>query len=155
MNRRAFLVIGGGIAAAAVGSLAVARRLRVERVADLNRFEWFGLRPATRLRYRYRWLDVDPAAFDSYVADYERSFGRLDRFSIPHPSFFTRFLLSTNFFSTRPRNGKPVAYTTFYAPGLTPCYNPLAQPPLSDAELASRHGTLDQYLMASGRRAEL
>ena len=137
MNRRAFLVIAGGLAATAVGSLALARRLRVRSVSDLNRFEWFGLQPATRLRYRFRWLDVEPAAYDSYVADYERSFGRLDRFSIPQPSFFTRFLLSTNFFATRPRDGKPVTYTTFYAPGLTPCYNPLAQPPLSGSELAA------------------
>ena len=135
MKRRAFLVIAGGLAATAVGSFALARRLRIGRVSDLSRLEWFGLQPATRLRYRYRWLDIEPAAFDSYVADYERSFGRLDRLSIPQPSFFTRFLLSTNFFAARRPQGKPVAYTTFYLPGATPCFNPLAQPPPSDAEL--------------------
>ena len=148
MTRRSFLAVAGGLATAVLATIVVRRRASVWRLAhEMGRLEGFGLLPKTRLRYRYRWLDVDPAAFDRYITDYERSFGVLDRFSIPQPSFFTVFLLSTDFFSTRPRNGKPVAYTTFYAPGATPCYNPIAQPPPSDAELASRHETLDRYLM--------
>jgi hypothetical protein len=137
MNRRSFLAIAGAFAAAAVGSLAVIRTAGVGRLGgQLARLDWFGLQPATRLRYRYRWLDIEPAAFNSYLADYQRHFGRLDRFSIPQPSFFSQFLLSTNFFSTRRAPGTPVAYASFYAPGATPCFNPLAQAPPSDAELS-------------------
>ena len=137
MNRRSFLAIAGAFAAAAVGSLAVIRTAGVGRLGgQLARLDWFGLQPATRLRYRYRWLDIEPAAFNSYLADYQRHFGRLDRFSIPQPSFFSQFLLSTSFFSTRRAPGTPVAYASFYAPGATPCFNPLAQAPPSDAELS-------------------
>lgn len=143
MNRRSFLAIAGACTATAVGSLAVIRMAGVGRLGDrLARFDWFGLQPVTRLRYRYRWLDVEAAAFTSYVADYQRYFGRLSRFSIPQSAFFSQFLLSTNFFAARRPQGKPVAYTSFYEPGATPCFNPLAQPPPSDAELGvgSRQG---------------
>ena len=136
MKRRSFLAIAGGVTAIAAGSMAVARKGTSSALGyQLSRLEGFGLQAATRLRYHYRWLDVEPAAFVSYVSDYQRYFGRLDRFSIPPRFFFTQFLLSTDFFSVRRPRGKPVAYTIFYAPGATPCYNPLSQPPPSDAEL--------------------
>jgi hypothetical protein len=137
VKRRSFLAIAGTFAATAVGSLTLIRTAGVGRLGrQLARLDWFGLQAATRLRYRYRWLDIEPAAFTSYVAEYQRYFGRLGRFSIPQPSFFTQFLLSTNFFSARRPHGRPVAYTSFYAPGATPCLNPLAQPPPADTELA-------------------
>jgi hypothetical protein len=142
VKRRSFLAIAGAFAAATVGSLAVIRTAGMGHFGgQLARLDWFGLQPATRLRYRYRWLDIEPAAFTSYVADYQRHFGRLDRFSIPQPRFFTQFLLSTNFFSARRAQGRPVAYTSFYAPGATPCFNPLAQAPPSDAELRAGRAT--------------
>jgi hypothetical protein len=136
MKRRSFLAIISAFAATAVGWLVLERsRGSAYQDNQLSRLDWYGLEPVTRLRYRYRWLDVEPAAFNSYVADYQRYFGRLNRFSIPQSLFFSQFLLSTNFFSRQRQAGTPVVYTSFYAPGATPCFNPLAEPPPAETEL--------------------
>lgn len=140
MTRRAFLAFAAVIGASA-GALIIDRgpALRLRKAA--RRLEGFGRSPADRLRTRYAWLPAEPSAFDRYVTDYERHFGRLarGRFSIPRSDFFTRFLLCTNFFTGddgQARDGVTIQYTGFYEPATSPCHNPLARRPPSDAELA-------------------
>jgi len=145
MTRREFLAVMAGVATGATALAVVVRSgWQSERFRrSLRRLEGFGRSPAARLRSHYAWLAVEPAAFDSYIRDYERYFKRLDRFSIPDPDFFTRFLLSTNFFmngGSHVRNGERVSYSVFYEPSVSPCYNPLASRPPSDTELALAHG---------------
>jgi hypothetical protein len=124
--------------AAGAGALVAGPESAVERLRKaVLQLEGFGRAPAERLRHHYAWMAVEPSAFDSYVTDYERHFGRIGRLSVPRADFFTRFLLCTNFF-TKPSNSpdgeEPVRYTIFYEPTTSPCYNPLARRPPSDAE---------------------
>lgn len=144
MTRRAFLAVGAAVAATAAGVWSVADRVRPESLwTHLRRLEGFGRAPVDRLRAHYAWLAVDPAAFDQYVNGYQRYIGPVGRFSIPRGDFYTRFLLCTDFFS-RAAGGEsrePVGYTGFYYPPESPCYNPLAQGPLTDAELAAARAT--------------
>jgi hypothetical protein len=141
MTRRGFLAIASALTATASSVLLVADRVRPASLVDhLRRLEGFGRLPLARLREHYAWLPVNPSTFEQYVTAYEHHFGRLSRFSIPHGDFYTRFLLCTDFFPTRaadPDNQTPVQYTGFYFPLESPCNNPLAQPPPSDAELAA------------------
>lgn len=134
MTRRAFLAIVAG-----AGVLIVARESGWERLRKaVRKLEGFGRAPADRLRNHYAWIAVEPSAFDRYVTDYERHFGRLGRLSIPRSDFFTRFLLCTTFFmKASAHDGEPVSYVIFYEPTTSPCYNPLANRPPSDAELAN------------------
>jgi hypothetical protein len=136
MTRRRFLLWVAGVAGTAVVIVVVG--WRSPRMAwALTRLEGFGKLPAAKLRTHFPWLAADPAVFDGYVKDYEHYIGRLTRFTIPDPDFYTRFLLSTTFFTSGgdSAQARPVAYTSFYEPGVSPCYNPLAGSPPSDAEL--------------------
>jgi hypothetical protein len=142
VRRRAFLAVVAGVTAVGAGAAVAARligwRRLTRNLGRLERVEGFGRMPGDRLRNHYSWLAVDPAAFDSYVRDYQRFYGPLDRFSIPRPDFYTAFLLSTDFFTSHGAHqtkGSPVTYAVFYEPAASPCYNPLAQPPPSDEEL--------------------
>ena len=141
MTRRGFFAIAAALGAAGSSVLLVADGVRSASLYDhLRRLEGFGRLPLARLREHYAWLPVAPATFEQYLSAYERFFGRLSRFSIPQTDFYTRFLLSTDFFPTRaadPANQMPVQFTGFYFPPESPCYNPLAQEPPSDAELAA------------------
>ncbi len=132
--------MGAVLTGAVAGAVTVARRAGPRGVlAELPRLEGFGRSPHGRLRAHYAWLEVDPAAFDRYLADYQRVFGPLHRFSLPPIDFYTRFLLSTTFFpqmALGPASREPISYTAFYFPRGAACFNPLAQPPPSDAELA-------------------
>ena len=132
----------GAVATGALaGAVAVARRAGPRGLlAELPRLEGFGRSPHGRLRAHYAWLTVEPAAFDQYLADYQRVFGPLHRFSLPPVDFYTRFLLSTTFFpqtALRSASHEPISYTAFYFPRGRACFNPLAQRPPSDAELTS------------------
>jgi hypothetical protein len=141
VTRRTFLMVGAGLTALGAGAVLVVGRIgwwRIRTNLDrMERLEGFGRTPADRLRRHYAWLAMDPAAIDSFLADYRRVFGPIDRFSRPRPDFYTAFLLSTNFFTAQARvaRGEPVTYAVFYEPAASPCYNPLAQPPPSDEEL--------------------
>jgi hypothetical protein len=139
MTRRGFLAIAAATTAVIAGVWSIADRVRPESLfTHLRRFEGFGRAPADRLRAHYAWLNVDPQAFDEYLAAYQRVFGRLTRVSIPRSDFYTCFLLCTDFFPKRESQPESaVRYTGFYYPPESPCYNPIAQPPPTDAELAA------------------
>jgi hypothetical protein len=130
MTRRTFLILGG---IAAVGASVMGWRLAAgdSLAALLSRAEGIVRSPAARLRRHYAWLAIDPAAIDSYVADYGRAF-RLWRFSALPADFYTRFLLSTDFFAIAAGPAaptRPVRYTRFYDPDDRWCHNPLAGAP--------------------------
>lgn len=137
MTRRRFLIIAaaGASAIAAFSAVVVHRAGGVAEVA--RRLEGFGRHLVDRLRTRYASLGIRDDVFGSYVADYERLTGPSGRFSIPDREFYTRFLLSTDFFAAGGPNARYVAY---YFPERTPCFNPLAGPPPSDRELESARG---------------
>ena len=140
MTRRGFFAIAAALAATGSGILLVADRVRPASLFDhLRRLEGFGRLPLARLREHYAWLPVAPSTFEQYVTTYQQYFGGLSRFSIPQTDFYTRFLLCTDFFPTRAADSNsqaPVQYTGFYFPQESPCGNPLADQPPSDAELA-------------------
>ncbi len=146
MTRRTFLALTTALAGTGIGAVAIARQVRTRGLEYyVSRIQWLGFEPVDRLRRHYSWLTVEPATLTRYVKDYQRYFGPLTRWSIPRPDFYTRFLLSTDFF-TRPRDvatPPSLAYSGFYFPEQSPCYNPLAQKPPSDSELRQSriHGT--------------
>jgi hypothetical protein len=81
---------------------------------------------------------VEATTLESYLADYQKVYGPVNRFSIVRPDFYTRFLLSTDFFQRGGDAGataEPLRYVRLYEPTLAACFNPLTQPP-SDEELA-------------------
>ena len=141
MTRRTFFAIGAAITAGAAGALAVAVKLRpVALMEHHRRFAGFGRTPLARLRAEYAWLAVEPGAFEKYLAGYERYYGAMTRFSVPLADFYTRFLLSTDFFprlASPSADRAPVRFTGFYYPAESPCYNPVAQRPPSDAEIGA------------------
>lgn len=135
MTRRAFLAVVVAIGAGALGWRHESALERVRRAA--RQLEGLGRAPAERLRRHYAGMAIEPSAFERYVADYERHFGRLGRFSVPRTDFFIRFLLCTNFFAmpgAAPAGEGLARYAVFYEPTTSPCYNPLARRPPADAE---------------------
>ena len=138
MTRRRFLALVA-LATVSVGAGALTGWDRIARnFGHLERLEGVGRHPRQRLRRHYAWLHVSEEAVGQYVADHERIYGRLGRFSIVRPDFYTRFLLSTDFFGPdrQHASGEPVRYVRLYEPLLGGCYNPLAQPPPTAEELS-------------------
>jgi len=146
VTRRTFLVIGAVVAAGA-GALVGIRQVgwsRIERNwGRFERLEGFGRSPIARLRAHFAWLEVEPGAHQRYLADYQDAFGLVGRFSILRPTFYTAFLLSTDFFERggdRRPTGRAVRYVSFYDPVIAPCGNPLAGTPPTDEEVARGFG---------------
>jgi hypothetical protein len=143
MTRRAWLMMLGAMAATAAGVVAVADKVRPATLAQrFWRLEGFGSLPLDRLRAHYGWLPVEAGVLERYVSDYQRVFGPITRLSVTGEDFFTRLLLSTDFFSRpagTPSGNAPVRYMGFYYPSESPCYNPIAQGPPTDAEIQAAH----------------
>ena len=141
MTRRAWLMMIGAMAATAAGVVAVANKVRPATLAQrFWRLEGFGSLPLDRLRAHYGWLAVEAGVLERYASDYQRVYGPITRFTITWEDFYTRFLLSTDFFSrpaATPSGDTPVRYMGFYYPDESPCYNPIAQGPPTDAEIAA------------------
>ena len=144
MTRRTFLLVAAGVTAIGTAVAAVKFRLGPRRLGPhVRRLEGFGLSAAQRLRRHFAWLSLADGTIESYLAEHEVRFGTMGRFARSEPNFYTRFLLSTDFYENgaeRPRNGEPVRYVGFYDPDTAACYNPLATPPPSDAELGRAAG---------------
>jgi hypothetical protein len=127
MTRRTFLRV-----AAACGAAFAAGWL-----LWLDSFTWFFSRVAARLlalvlspeqqlRAHFRYLVLDSDGVQQYVADYYRYRQPLPRRPLP-PDFYTRYLLSTDFFSHGADESRRVHYVGFSDPYVTPCSNPLAR----------------------------
>ncbi|MEZ5292345.1 MAG: hypothetical protein R2745_14790 [Vicinamibacterales bacterium] len=139
ISRRTFLAAASAVMAGA-GAWVVEQRVGWRRLwrfaGELDRLEGFWRAPLARLEAHFSWLPVHPEAYAEYLEDYQEAFGPIGRFSLPRPTFHTAFLLSTDFFNRPPTPDAPVRYVAFYDPQISPCVNPLAQPPPSDDELA-------------------
>ena len=133
MTRRRFLLLAAA-AVSAVGAVSAVLVYRAGGIAEVvRRMEGFGRHVIDRLRSRYASLGIPDEVFTRYMADYEQRTGASGRFSIPDREFYTRFLLSTDFFTA---GGPKTQYVAYYLPDGSPCFNPLAGPPPSDRELA-------------------
>lgn len=126
-NRRAFTVaLLAGIASATAwglySSLGPSRHSHDETPSEPSHH------PAVkRLRAHFDGVDFDDASLRKYVQEYSRYIHVIDdRFHYPD-DFFTRYLLSTNFFDDNRHQGAPIRYRGLYHPYVNPCGNPLHQ----------------------------
>lgn len=142
VTRRWVLGAGAASLAAGAGLVALARSAGSGRARDLlRRLEGLHLSPRERLRAHFPTLALGDEVLDRYLADHTRHLGPVGRFSLVRPDFFSRFLLSTDYFLDAGASAdpsRPIRYVAFYDPYVSPCWNPAARPPPSDAELARR-----------------
>jgi hypothetical protein len=129
VGRRTFVrwsfVAGAGGALSALGLAAVPAARR--HAADVaSRLLHVHQSPAQRLRSEFDYLNLPDAVIAAYLRDYEAIVGPVSRFSGFPDEFFTRFLLSTDFFQHNADIGRPLEYVTLYGPHQSPCYNPCA-----------------------------
>lgn len=79
---------------------------------------------AAELRRHFHYLELDEASLARYVRDYLRHLAPPD---LAGPDFYTRFLLSTDFFQNGADESRTMQYVTFYDPYVTACRNPFAR----------------------------
>lgn len=115
--------VGGAIGLLGLSALLGARRTAVALERRLVQLPWT---PADRLRREFHYLDVPDAVVEAYVRDYSSMVEPLSRFSVVPDEFFTRFLLSTDFFQHNADTGRTLAYVRLFGPRESPCYNPCA-----------------------------
>jgi len=122
-TRRAFLVIAGaalGASAIGLGWLRLAAGARPRRIGLGG--------AAVLLLAHFDYLALEPGACATYVADLEARKGRLRPWQRLPDDFFTRFLLSTDYFARGSREAAaPVRYVAFYDPYERPCASPFAR----------------------------
>lgn len=83
--------------------------------------------PAQKLMAHFHYLEIAPELAERYVEDYRahvRDIGRLD---YAGDDFYSRFLLSTDFFQNGGDESRTLSYVALYGPMITLCYNPLAR----------------------------
>jgi len=83
--------------------------------------------PAQKLLAHFHYLSIPRELAERYVAEYRvhvRDIGRLD---YAGDDFYTRFLLSTDFFQNGGDESRTLSYVALYGPAITLCYNPLAR----------------------------
>jgi hypothetical protein len=128
ITRRRFLKIAG-YAAAPLTIGAFAARTSITRAVDRlsGRLVALVLSPGEQLRAHFSYLTLDGPGVGQYLADYQGYRGRLPRFRPLSAEFYTRYLMSTDFFRTGADESRTVRYVGFYDPDETPCSNPFAE----------------------------
>ena len=81
-------------------------------------------RMAGALRHELEYLDLDRAGVDRYCGDYVRHVGAA---YLDEREFYSRFLLSSDFFRKGADESRRVHYVAFYDPYVIGCPNPFAQ----------------------------
>jgi hypothetical protein len=76
------------------------------------------------LRRRFAYLELDEEGVRHYCRDYLRHIGPP---RTTERDFFSRFLLSSDFFANGSEEGRNVRYVALYDPYLNPCANPFAR----------------------------
>lgn len=92
-------------------------------------YTWAWLPPAERLVRHFDYLTLDRTGVERYVREYQRVFGKVHPRSIArNQEFYTKYLMSTDFFQHGGDESRPVRFVALYHPYTTPCWNPLVPP---------------------------
>lgn len=73
----------------------------------------------------FPYLKISKADAEKYVKDYTKHFGK--RGKRGGDEFFTKFLLSSDFFLNGAKAENPVTYLALHNPARVPCQNPFAR----------------------------
>jgi hypothetical protein len=124
-TRRRFLIWGAaaGVAALGIGALCKPAGFRslLQRLAHARQS------PQSKLIAYFAYLKISEDVADHFVADYRKHVHDVGRLSELDDDFYTRFLLSTDFFQNGADESRALGYVAIYGPTITNCYNPLAK----------------------------
>lgn len=81
-------------------------------------------RTEAELREHFHYLRFAPDVATRYIADYGRARGK---FGDGSTNFYSRFLLSTDFFQHSAATNRELSYVRFYHPASAPCGHPFAR----------------------------
>ncbi len=132
-TRRVFLgttvlAAGGGILAYASDLFGFRRLTLWYARAGENygrAYTYIHLPPAERVVKHFDYLTLDPDGVNRFVADYERVFGELaPRNLAANRLFYTKFLMSTDFFLNGADESRLVKYVALHHPYENPCWSP-------------------------------
>ncbi len=117
---------------AAAGIAAIALVLNWSSLRWHARTLWRGLprahqTPQQKLLLYFPYLKISEEVAESYVTDYGLRVHAVGRLTELDDDFFSRFLMSTDFFQNGGDESRDLQYVAIYGPSITPCYNPLAQ----------------------------
>ena len=124
MKRRTLIIAGVGVTVAAGTTVALARRLSRPALAGVSE-------PARELGHhlwaRLPSLDIEEAAFVSFLTDLETHDGPIEAGTRATDRVVQRFLLSTDFFIEGGDETRTIAYARYYDPYVSVCYDPINQ----------------------------
>ncbi|MEO6708697.1 MAG: hypothetical protein ABI054_08050 [Planctomycetota bacterium] len=83
--------------------------------------------PERKLLAYFHYLKIPDEVARQYVSDFREQVHDVGRLSDLEDDFFTRFLLSTDFFQNGADESRTLGYVSIYGPTITLCYNPLAK----------------------------
>ena len=124
-SRRTFikwsLAATGAVSVGAVGGVLYHER---ESVAwHLQDLERTFISVEDRIRSHYDYLTIDEEGLATYASRHRELFGEGSDVK-RDPTFYERFLLSTDFFQNGADESRLVRYVSFYDPYVSPCWNP-------------------------------
>lgn len=123
-SRRAFLLAALLLGGATLFALPGTRRTLLSLPGRL----WAARRSlAQKLLAHFHYLHIPEELAERYAADYRAHVRDLGRLDFPGNDFYTRFLLSTDFFQNGGDESRTLSYVALYGPSITLCYNPLAR----------------------------
>lgn len=127
-SRRKFLAWTAALGAGLVGgALALFPAARENARSWAARLAHSGSAPKAKLLAHFDYLKISDEVAERYVADYSANVREVGRLSELGLDFYTRFLLSTDFFQHGADESRALEYVAIYGPTITLCYNPLAK----------------------------
>lgn len=126
-TRRRFLAWGAGAAAVGAGVLYAWPGMRDRASSWTLRLARAHRTPERKLLAYFDYLQIPDEVAETYVADYRARVRDVGRLSELGEDFYTRFLMSTDFFQNGADESRALSYVALYGPTITPCYNPLAR----------------------------
>lgn len=126
-TRRRFLAFGAGAAAVGAGAVFLWPGLREKASAWADRLAGARRTPEQKLIEHFDYLHIPDDVAQRYVADYRANVRDVGRLTELGSDFYTRFLMSTDFFQNGADESRTLAYVACYGPTISPCYNPLAR----------------------------
>lgn len=137
MTRRAVLgagliTVAGGVAAYAtdlLGSRTLSRWYSRAVGNYARAYTHVHLEPAERLVRHFDYLTLDPAGVTRFVADFQEHFGAVTPQAVAaNRIFYTKYLMSTDFFLNGADESRVVRYVMLHDPYVSPCWNPFGSP---------------------------